>query len=110
MLLYNEEFKLKVILDISEYWIICVLTHKTGKDITVGCVYIPPKKEYDVMLTQLFEVLQSYDLENLILRGDFNAHTANLTASPWHLNNNLSQHRKSRDIKINSRGKLLINE
>ncbi len=72
------------------------------------CIH-PAPFTYDIMMTELFQTLENFDIANMIIGGDFNARTGQLTASPWHLNPDLSQHRHSRDDHVCKRGKLLIN-
>ena len=44
MLLYNENFKMSKVIDITDDWIFCELTHITGKKLITGCVYLPPNQ------------------------------------------------------------------
>ena len=108
MLRYDENFKISKVIDVTAYWIFCELTYITGKKFTIGCVYIPPDTKYNIMLTQRFEMLENFEINEAIIGGDFNARTGNLTASPWHPNPDLAQHRMSRDSHVCSRGKLFI--
>ena len=108
MLLYDGNFKQSKVIDITDHWIFCKLIHITGKRFIIGCVYILSQSKYNIILTQLFEMLDKLDINEAIIGGDFNARTGKLTASPWHMNPDLARYRNSQDNHVCSRGRILI--
>ena len=108
LILYNQDMELVNTIDICEYWIICKFKNNLNEELIFACAYIPPGKQYDLLIPQLAESLENFNTDSLILGGDFNARTANLTSSPWHVNTNFAQHRTSKDEKLNKRGTQMI--